>query len=41
MIEREELLKQLQMGKQPGVDFLLVDLRRTDHEVSKQRSVFP
>ncbi|KEF51889.1 oxidoreductase [Exophiala aquamarina CBS 119918] len=31
-IEREELLTQLQMGKQLGIDFLLVDLRRADHE---------
>lgn len=28
------------MGKRPGVDFLLVDLRRTDHEVLEKRSVF-
>ncbi|KAK5050434.1 hypothetical protein LTR84_003715 [Exophiala bonariae] len=31
-IAREDLLTKLQMGKQPGIDFLLVDLRRTDHE---------
>jgi arsenical-resistance protein 2 len=39
-IERQELLAQLQMGKQPGVDFLLVDLRRTDYEVLEQKTGF-
>jgi hypothetical protein len=34
VIPRQELLQWLQDGqKKPGVDFLLVDLRRTDHEV--------
>lgn len=32
-ITREDLLAKLQQGQKPGVDFLLVDLRRTDHEV--------
>ena len=32
-ISRAELLQRLQAGEKPGVDFLLVDLRRTDHEV--------
>ena len=33
-ITRAELLQRLQGGQRPGVDFLLIDLRRTDHEVS-------
>jgi len=32
-LERKELLARFQKGEKPGVDFLLVDLRRTDHEV--------
>ncbi|KEF56314.1 uncharacterized protein A1O9_07895, partial [Exophiala aquamarina CBS 119918] len=31
-VTRQELLQWLQDGKTPGLDFLLVDLRRTDHE---------
>ena len=31
---RAELLKWLQEGQLPGADFILVDLRRNDHEVS-------
>ncbi|OQV03047.1 Rhodanese-like domain-containing protein isoform 1 [Cladophialophora immunda] len=31
-VSRQELLQWLQGGKVPGVDFLLIDLRRTDHE---------
>ncbi|EXJ74496.1 oxidoreductase [Cladophialophora psammophila CBS 110553] len=31
-LSRQELLQWLQDGKKPGADFLLVDLRRTDHE---------
>jgi len=34
-ITRAELLQRLQGGQRPGVDFLLIDLRRTDHEVSR------
>lgn len=34
-INRKELLALLQSGKRPGKDLLLVDLRRTDHEVRK------
>ncbi len=32
-ISRSELLERLNRGKQPGRDFLLIDLRRNDHEV--------
>lgn len=32
-MKRDELLNQLEVGKRPGIDFLLVDLRRNDHEV--------
>ena len=32
-INRNDLLALLQSGKRPGKDFLLVDLRRNDHEV--------
>ncbi len=38
-IHRNDLLALLQSGKRPGKDFLLVDLRRNDHEV--RRSLFP
>ncbi|OQV03048.1 Rhodanese-like domain-containing protein isoform 2 [Cladophialophora immunda] len=34
-VSRQELLQWLQGGKVPGVDFLLIDLRRTDHEVKR------
>jgi arsenical-resistance protein 2 len=33
-ISREDLLQRLESGQKSGKDFLLVDLRRTDHEVS-------
>ncbi len=32
-ITAPELLHALKAGSKPGVDFLLVDLRRNDHEV--------
>lgn len=32
-ISREEVLRRLNRGNQPDRDFLLVDLRRNDHEV--------
>lgn len=32
-ITREEVLRWFQEGKKPGKDFVLVDLRRVDHEV--------
>lgn len=32
-ISRADLLQRFQAGQKPGVDFLLIDLRRTDHEV--------
>ena len=38
-ITRNDLLALLQSGKRPGKDFLLVDLRRNDHEV--RPSLFP
>jgi hypothetical protein len=38
-IDRKDLLALLQSGKRPGKDLLLVDLRRTDHEVRK--ALFP
>lgn len=34
VLERKELLARFEKGEKPGVDFLLVDLRRTDHEVN-------
>lgn len=33
-IRREEVLGWFRSGRQPGRDFLLIDLRRTDFEVS-------
>lgn len=33
-ITREELLARFEAGQKGGRDFLLVDVRRTDHEVS-------
>ena len=38
-VTRQDLLRWLQGGKTPGVDFLLVDLRRTDHEVERNGPV--
>jgi hypothetical protein len=32
-ISRADLLQRFQAGQKSGVDFLLIDLRRTDHEV--------
>jgi hypothetical protein len=32
-ISRADLLQRFQAGQKPGVDFLLIDLRRSDHEV--------
>lgn len=32
-LDRAELLSWFENGQQPGKDFVLVDLRRTDHEV--------
>lgn len=34
IMERKDLLARFQKGEKPGIDFLLVDLRRTDHEVN-------
>jgi hypothetical protein len=34
-ISRSEVLERLNHGEQPGRDFLLVDLRRNDHEVRR------
>lgn len=33
-IDRADLLNRLKDGQKPGADFLLIDLRRTDHEVN-------
>lgn len=33
-VSRQDLLQWLEAGQESGKDFLLVDLRRTDHEVS-------
>lgn len=35
VLQRQELLARFQKGDKPGVHFLLIDLRRTDHEVSR------
>lgn len=32
-ISRQEVLQWFREGKKPGKDFVLVDLRRADHEV--------
>lgn len=34
-VSRSDLLERLNRGEQPGRDFLLIDLRRNDHEVSE------
>ena len=34
ILERNELLARFQAGEKPGVEFLLIDLRRTDYEVN-------
>lgn len=34
-ITRADLLQRMQMGQKSGVEFLLVDLRLTDHEVRR------
>ncbi|THW66526.1 hypothetical protein D6D19_09317 [Aureobasidium pullulans] len=31
-ITRSDLLNMIEAGKKPGVDYILIDLRRTDHE---------
>lgn len=36
-IRRTELLQWFREGQKPGKDFMLIDLRRTDHEVSSRR----
>ena len=38
-MDRSALLQMLREGKKPGIDFLLVDLRREDHEVRHHTSV--
>lgn len=35
-IARSEVLAMLREGKQPGKDFILVDLRQVDHKVGNQ-----
>lgn len=39
-ITRQDLLERLRKGQKPGVDFLLVDLRKADHQV-RTYSVVP
>lgn len=34
IMDRKELLSRFEKGERAGVDFLLIDLRRTDHEVT-------
>lgn len=36
-IRRTELLQWFYEGQNPGKDFMLIDLRKTDHEVSSRR----
>jgi hypothetical protein len=38
-ISRADLLQRLEAGQKPGVDFLLIDLRRTDHEVQSTLTI--
>lgn len=38
VLQQQELLDRFQKGDESGVQFLLVDLRRTDHEVSRPRT---
>lgn len=35
IITREELLRKFEEGQRPGKDYLLVDVRRNDHEVGR------
>lgn len=37
VMERKDLLAHLQGGKRPGVDFVVVDLRKNDYEVLPKR----
>jgi hypothetical protein len=39
VVTRKAVLGWLQDGQKPGVDFLLIDLRRTDHEVRTSLSI--
>ncbi|KAK4934236.1 hypothetical protein LTR10_024436 [Elasticomyces elasticus] len=36
VVTRNEVLAWLKNGQNPGVDFLLIDLRRTDHQVRRE-----
>lgn len=38
-ITRQKVLEMVRAGQKPGVDFLLIDVRREDHLVSLQVSV--
>lgn len=40
-ISRSELMERLNRGEQPGLDFLLIDLRRNDHEVRRITKISP
>lgn len=39
-VSRQELLQLFREGKVAGRDFVLVDLRRNDHEVSEEHDLF-
>lgn len=41
VISRSEVLERLNRGEQPGRDFLLIDLRRNDHEVRPITAIRP
>lgn len=40
-ISKQDLLSRIKSGEQAGVDFLLIDLRRNDHEVDQHLCVIP
>lgn len=39
VISRDEVLTMLQQGQKPGKDFILIDLRQTDHTVCGTRLI--
>jgi arsenical-resistance protein 2 len=39
VVTRQQLLDWLSSGQKPGVDFLLIDLRRADHKVRPSYSL--
>jgi arsenical-resistance protein 2 len=38
-VSAQDLLARFQRGKKPGLDFLLIDLRRTDYEVGRGQTL--